>query len=582
MDPDRKRKKEDENLSLGLGIAAGIVGAGLLGFGIYKLWDYNKKKEENSLYTEASEFSAKPCHALAYDFERSDCVDRRRQLELPTASRFSAIAPQECLSIGDIGVNFNEWKIPREISMSELSMATQFCDASESELNFSETDWQKATKAVDKVLEMLMREIRTEADKIEGLVIENYVKQGSSREGLKVHEADEFDVLLQYHFEGLDYEIEHISSGNNVLPELGYLRVNSTKERLSQTHPKLYRKDVFFEMNGQTYINSRYLQEKVFTSLVAKASSTVQNKVNRDENREKFDFKIKTRNNPPSVNIGIELTDDEDFSLIHHLGEIELESLRRGRDLQKLPSRKTTIIDVDIVPGLLLYEDRVPDPTKRGWTMSCPVYAVFKWLTENHRSASRYGAVPALLWRVCSSGYEKHVMDVAQGKFQQRHIINALRFLKLYFRNMKKLQPPPQVVTVLRSYHLKHIAFYCILFLRVLNNVQISDVETAVAYMLAFLKVCLDERKLPHFFQANENIKEMFPDFSFKPRSLRYDLFQGKDGESFNQAMRSFREMERKMATVIMRSSRGEMENLVTDYYVDIFRNYVSRGEYYK
>jgi hypothetical protein len=209
----------------------------------------------------------------------------------------------------------------------------------------------------------------------------------------------------------------------------------------------------------------------------------------------------------------------------------------------------------------------------------CPTYAVLKWKTDNDRSAALYGNDPQLLWRICSSGFEKHVIDIAQGKTEQQHILTALRVMKLYFRNGKEKaksrhETPEQVFTVLRSYYLKHIAFYCILFLTVLNHVQLKDLETALSYMLEFLSVCLEEKKLPHFFQANEHIHELFPDVEAQESALRYNLFKEKRGDALNQATLSFRSMKRKICSII-----GSVE--IAAYVVREFREYILEGNYY-
>lgn len=526
---NRKKKDGDDNsddgnkkdslldVFLGVGAAVGaVVGAAAIGYGTYKLAKY---------------------------------------------------VQQPSLNVDDIGVNFNEWRIPREINNQEMKLAKQLCDASDSELNIEEAEWNKATKAVNKVLDLLMPEIKSEAAKYEGLVIEKYVKQGSSREGLKVHAADEFDVLLQFHFENIDYEVEPVQSGANVLPELAYLSVNSTMKELSFSHEKLHRKGVFCEMQGDPYISTMALQEKVFKSIIAMAADRVVHKINHGRTEDTLGFRISLRTNPPSVNIRIQFTESED----------PLSAIFKVLEISKQSSQK--VIDVDIVPGLLISDDTVPDPTNKRRTMKCPKYAVFKWFTENHRSATGYEG-REFLWRLCSSGYEKHVMDVARGKQDQCHIVTALRFLKLYFRNGKhnaigRNEPPPQVVTVLRSYHLKHVAFYCILFLRVINKEKLSSVDDALTYMLEFLGVCLEERRLPHFFHANRYVTSMFPSLKSHPRELKYDLFQSKRGDALNQAMLSYRTMADVIFSVIKRPAN-------THRIVQQFRSYISSGNYFQ
>lgn len=134
--------------------------------------------------------------------------------------------------------------------------------------------------------------------------------------------------------------------GDKILPELAYLCVESTMELLSQTHPRLYKRGVFTEIDGEIYINTRNLQEKVFTALIASAASSVERKVNGGKYRGMLEFKIKIRTNPPSVNIGIEFTDvDEGIA----------EELLSERSVNGGSVQMKSIIDVDIVPGKYLH-----------------------------------------------------------------------------------------------------------------------------------------------------------------------------------------------------------------------------------
>ncbi|XP_045208218.2 uncharacterized protein LOC123560041 isoform X2 [Mercenaria mercenaria] len=583
-DEEERKRKMEEEWNRGLkGLAVGAC-AGLGAYVIKKTWEAVTNNEEPDTTSTRGSVRRRRlppavdwANGMGFDGEDFTALGRPVQ-SFSWGFPGSSATGESRLNVCDIGVNFDDWRIPKELSVSELSVAKRICDASETELNIDNGEWNKATETVNKVLNMLMAEIKCEARKY-GLFIEKYVKQGSSREGLKVHAPDEFDVLLQYSFENLEYKVVNKSVNGKLLPELAYLRLDEKELcELSDTHSRLYNKNVFEKLDGNLYLNARQLHEKVFKSMIAAASASVESKVNQGERRDKFGFKINLSTNPPSENIRIKLIEKDDvYTAFDRLYDIQLEDSLKIRP-EALVQQKETIIDVDIVPGLLFSEDVVPNPVDKDGTMLCPTYAVFKWRTENDRSAFLYGGEPHLLWRVCSSGYEKHVIDVARGKREQMHIINALRLLKLYFRNMNQRakdqnEPPPQVVTVLRSYHLKHIAFYCILFLRVLKKVQVSDVKVSLAYMLEFLGICLEERKLPHFFQANEHICLMFPRLELQPNALRYDLFQGKRGDSLNQARLSYLKMKKEMFSVI-----GE---LVVPDVVQLFRTYIASGNYY-
>ena len=211
----------------------------------------------------------------------------------------------------------------------------------------------------------------------------------------------------------------------------------------------------------------------------------------------------------------------------------------------------------------------VPDPTDWNKTMECPRYAVFRWVETSQPAATRYSCPPELRWRVCTSGYEKHVIDVARGSIQQSYILTALRIMKWKFKDLSD----PQLVKHLRSYHLKHVAFYCILFLTVLNQVRLSGVREAVAYFLDFLGIALSEKKLPHFFHDNEFIVYMFPDYKLAHNTLRYDLFCDKTDVCLEQVKMIFKKAKLKEKMCPGVSTFAE--------YSETFRQYIQFGRYY-
>jgi hypothetical protein len=231
--------------------------------------------------------------------------------------------------------------------------------------------------------------------------------------------------------------------------------------------------------------------------------------------------------------------------------------------------------------GLELCRDVVPDPSDWQKTMECPRYAVFKWFTENQPSAHLYDCQPSFLWRMCSSGYEKHVLDTTRGSSEQSYIVTALRIMKNEFRERKQFRwnfSPLQVVTVLRSYHLKHIAFYCILYLTIMNKVKISGVRESLVYFLEFLQVCLEEQRLPHFFHANPLLVYMFPDNKIAERTLGYDLLAGKSPDALWQARLSFSELKTDLKNIYCLNKK---ELSTYPEYAKAFKEFVQTGRFY-
>ncbi|KAH3775150.1 hypothetical protein DPMN_176547 [Dreissena polymorpha] len=227
-------------------------------------------------------------------------------------------------------------------------------------------------------------------------------------------------------------------------------------------------------------------------------------------------FRVYRKMNPPAINVTIELLYND--------------SIKKK-------------IDVDLVPAYLLqYDERA---TYQGHHMCCPIHAVCKWVGEVHCDEK-------LMWDVKITGYEKHIIDIARQSTDGRKlcIMTALRIVKTYFVKKAKHAKdqaiaPPQIVTVLKSYHLKQIAFYLLYFLcHKFPYFPLPGAETALGYFLDLLKVCLRSKSLPHFFYGGTDVCTMLPGFRQNNYGfqLRYNMFQKINDEFLARAAQSFKE----------------------------------------
>ncbi|KAH3775149.1 hypothetical protein DPMN_176546 [Dreissena polymorpha] len=57
----------------------------------------------------------------------------------------------------------------------------------------------------------ILHDLRRQSPQCKGLRIDSYIRQGSSRDGLKVLKADKFDSMLEFHIEGLEGRVERVS-----------------------------------------------------------------------------------------------------------------------------------------------------------------------------------------------------------------------------------------------------------------------------------------------------------------------------------------------------------------------------------
>ncbi|XP_052791601.1 uncharacterized protein LOC128225733 [Mya arenaria] len=113
----------------------------------------------------------------------------------------------------------NQWQTPITMyGRNNLDWEVKLKESSfVGDMEVDSWDWFESRQVVDVVMDLLQKELRSKGKRYEGLVINSYVRQGSSREGLKVLNADEFDAMLEFHFEGLDERIEQKDFKNSDL-----------------------------------------------------------------------------------------------------------------------------------------------------------------------------------------------------------------------------------------------------------------------------------------------------------------------------------------------------------------------------
>ncbi|XP_052795651.1 uncharacterized protein LOC128228394 [Mya arenaria] len=397
------------------------------------------------------------------------------------------------------------------------------------DIDVDNMDWFESRVVVDLVMDLLQIELRSQAKKYEGLVINWYVRQGSSREGLKVVKADEFDVMLEFHFDGLDDRIKQIyvidGDKRMFIPGHCYLELRDvTIELLRKNYAKLYKKGVFIEKEGKIFLSSKHLHVQIFESMVDSAVEKMNTEIKIHDILEmkKCKFALKRKMNPPSINLAI--------------------TFKAAEQVFDIGPLKDKDMDLDFVPAFLLRHDQTT--SYEGELLKCPIHAVCKWAEENSLKALEI-ADQTRIWDVKSTGYEKHILDVAREDERKLYILTALRILKTYFVKTKKYAKesgcaPPQIVTVLKSYHLKQLAFYLLNYLcHKYPHFVVDGVQKALMYFIDAIRVALKEKHLPHlFFSDNNVIETMLPGYPLLPGpKLRFDLFRKIPNDSLIQAL---------------------------------------------
>ena len=111
--------------------------------------------------------------------------------------------------VSDVGINYNKWRRPvKEFGPGDTGLLEHILRHDLiRDFDVDPDDWKKSVRAINILMEnVLLKEFQTQAGYYEGLSIKKYIKQGSSREGLKTRKADEFDTVLLFDIEGLSLE----------------------------------------------------------------------------------------------------------------------------------------------------------------------------------------------------------------------------------------------------------------------------------------------------------------------------------------------------------------------------------------
>lgn len=412
-------------------------------------------------------------------------------------------------------------------------------------INIRDYDWDEHCSTVDSVLDKILLGLKKYARKeYEGLIIHGNIKQGSSREGLKVNDALEFDCLVKFEIEGMQItECPVYDYSGEQMPEFIKLRVDNP-EYLLRIYPWLNRCKIFTKTglnDTHCYINTKNLQEKVFSALVDKTREQIYERLPL-EDRTVYTYRRSVK--PPSFPIRISL--DREISYVRDLYiRVEHESAKRPgqKEYLELPT-----LDIDIVPALLLRTDYVPNPytvniVNGDKEMTCAVYGVMKW---THRLHEFYQTIDHdYIWRESTCGYEKHINDVGRRNPSQRYLMTACRIVKSYVTWIKlNHRDTDQLHCVAVSYFLKNICFHCIALLTVPSKTNsLSGVKEALGYFLQFLELCIKNRNLPHFFYGNPWVHVMFPKCTFGSNKPKKNLYSRTSKHTFMNAERAFRNM---------------------------------------
>ncbi|XP_052076185.1 uncharacterized protein LOC127714201 [Mytilus californianus] len=440
-----------------------------------------------------------------------------------------------------IGKKINNWQLPvfalgpHEQDLDALIRGSWFSSC----MNINDTEWEKHCETTDEVLRCVMTHVKKFANEnFEGLIInDDVVRFGSSRDGLKVIDALEFDCILLFDISGMivSKELARYNSSEEILGMMK-LCVNNAKYLISR-FPWIEKTEIFKKFaNGKYFLNTKNLQEKVFKSIIDKTRKVINDQLHDIHSP----FFIRRTSKPPTFDINITLNKEKDITDLRD--DIRLvQGVHVAIESDKKPS-----LDIDFVPAFHLRNDRVPNPytekLPHGFgieQMNCQVYAVMKWAHRSTEASSTFDS--DCLWRECTSGYEKQILDICRRNNSQRYLMTACRLLKSYVANQHKTN---QIRSVAASQHLKTICFYCVTFLTTpSDHNSLSGLKEALGYFLFFLGLCIESKNLPHFFFGNPWLCTHFPHSSFGHGQKQKNLYSSVKWETYRQASLSYTNM---------------------------------------
>ena len=414
-------------------------------------------------------------------------------------------------------------------------------------INLIQDEWDVSCDTVDRVIRIVAHEMRkTASERFPGLSIGKTLrKQGSSREGLKVCDPLEFDVLLPFEFEKIQTK-EHVvfDKKGEIIP--GFFKIEIVDD-----------KDIPFWMknnkiicydNGHAYVDTCNFQNKMFASLLDQTQNRINDELRALTKDTCKRFKMVKSVVSPSLKIIIFINSKNGLSdLRDYLPNLEKIMTVRTFQASRGSTRKTRL-EIDLVPALLIPGDEFPQNVSKDQNQSvihCERYGVLKWATKKNNKVYFEETDGNLFWCRSTCWYEKYISDIAQGNLSQQYVMTACRLLKGILRVYAT--DHPSLRSVVNSYHLKTICFYCILFLTIPSEEnRLSNVKQAMGYFVKFLQHSLEAENLPHFFFGNPYLNRMFPGNPFGKEENRYNMFSESSPEMLRQARVSFVRLRRK------------------------------------
>lgn len=223
--------------------------------------------------------------------------------------------------------------------------------------NINEDEWNISCKIVDELSKMVVCEMREAANKrFPGLYIGKTLrKQGSSREGLKVCDPFEFDLLLPFHLENVQMKIDAVFDNNGcIIPGLFKMEIKDP-EKLPSWWIKC---GLVSYVQEKAYINTSHFQKKIFASILDQTTDEINKRLKKLTANSKDEYKLVRQVNSPSLKITIKGKSQNGLrGFLHKILHWRAMLLRQ----EDIGHSSEVNLEVDLVPGVLLSIDEYPE-----------------------------------------------------------------------------------------------------------------------------------------------------------------------------------------------------------------------------
>ncbi|CAG2221861.1 unnamed protein product [Mytilus edulis] len=399
----------------------------------------------------------------------------------------------------------NEWEEPFHVfGQGEQKLRLQILKQVD-DYRVDHEEWRKQAEQTDVFLDKLLNKIDEKAQLYSSEIAleKTILKQASARQGLKIGEPNEYDVIVPMIIKGLDIQTASVKdTDGKVMPGLERERVLN-KDKVGSTNPYLFRADVFHTTkDGTVYLNSQNFYKKVWMKMVDKALS--------DLKTEMPDFEFQRREHPPAVNIQVTYPD-------------------------------RNIVNFDIVPGPYTGSEQIKIPAAvtgtKDTTVVFPSYALPKYDNKNNPKINQEDR--ELIWRQCTSAYERYMADLCRGSPTRQYVMTANRIMKSVIKMLQGEQNP--LGNLINSYHLKTIAYHIIMDKTILDSNKIGGVKDALGYHITYLNMFVSKRVLPDFFHGNKHLGKIFPSSKILENLRELNLFWKSNPTLLETAIHGFK-----------------------------------------